>query len=555
VLERRLRLISGLVMALFVTVHLLSHATGIVSFQWMETARRLHGVLWQNPVGTAALYSSVLLHFGLALRSLYRRRTLRMPVWEACQLGFGLAVPVLLAGHVLGTRGAFTFLGLEADYPYVVTVLWNDDWLRFRQTLLVVVVWVHLCIGLHFWLRLYGAYRRAVPVLYAAAIVVPLLALLGFARAGIESEGMFRDAQRMAEMRARPGTPDPARAQTMRRVGDGAAWAIGGMYLLVLAARQLRVITGRRRGVYTLRHASGRVVTGQHGQSVLEALRAARVPHASVCGGRARCTTCRIRVGQGLATLPAPTAIEAAALERIGAPANVRLACQLRPRHDLDLTPVLPPDAGVSSPGGVQGREQSVAAMFVDLRDSTGLGERKLPYDVVFVLNRFFEEMSSALDATGGHYAQFSGDGLLALYGLRGGIRDACRRALHGAVEMNRRLDMLNGQLAAELEVPLRIGIGVHAGDAIVGTMGPPSSPNLSAVGDNINIAARLEQQSKPLGCKLVVSAAVAEHAGVDLSAFPVHVVPVRGRSEPIEAYAVGDVAELVPLLQSAVDS
>ena len=138
-----------------------------------------------------------------------------------------------------------------------------------------------------------------------------------------------------------------------------------------------------------------------------------------------------------------------------------------------------------------------------------------MPYDVVFVLNRFFEEMSAALVETDGHYAQFAGDGLLALYGLRCGIGRACRDSLRGALVMHKRLERLNERLGAELSEPLRMGIGVHAGEAIVGTMGPPSSPNLSAVGDNINIAARLEQQTKALGCSLVISVTVAERAGV----------------------------------------
>jgi adenylate cyclase len=137
----------------------------------------------------------------------------------------------------------------------------------------------------------------------------------------------------------------------------------------------------------------------------------------------------------------------------------------------------------------------------------------------------------------------------MALYGLRGGIGRACRDSLRGALEMHRRLQRLNERLSAELNEPLRMGIGIHTGEAIVGTMGPPSSPNLSAVGDNINIAARLEQQTKSLECSLVISAAIAERAQIDLSQFPRHVLPVRGRDAPIEVYAVDDPGQLEALL------
>ncbi|MFQ5760796.1 MAG: adenylate/guanylate cyclase domain-containing protein, partial [Acidiferrobacterales bacterium] len=196
-------------------------------------------------------------------------------------------------------------------------------------------------------------------------------------------------------------------------------------------------------------------------------------------------------------------------------------------------------------PGGVQGHEQQVATLFIDLRESTKLGEERFPYDVVFILNQFFAEMAASLQATRGHYAQFSGDGLMALYGLESSIESGCRDALKGAVDMNRRLMALNERLGVELREPLRIGIGIHCGEAIVGTMGPPASPNFSAIGDNINIAARLEALTKDYDCTLVVSTVVAQYAGVDLSRFPTHQARVRGRGEPVEVYAISDLVEI----------
>ena len=551
--ERRLRLASGLVLAVFVSLHLLSHALGVVSFQWLEFGRRAQAVLWHNPPGTVLLYGALITHFALGLRALYRRRTLRMPAWEAAQLAFGLAVPLLLAGHVMGTRVSQSLLGFTVDYEYVIALLWGGGaWPAIKQSLAVLVVWLHVCIGLHFWLRLQPWYPRAVPVLYALAVVLPVVSLLGFARAGIESLDFAQDPARLAAAFAGWDGASQAGRDTVKALVSAAPWVVLGLYAAALAARQMRIAADRRHGLFSVRHSGGRNIKGRIGQSVLEALRAARVPHASVCGGRARCTTCRVRVGQGRASLPAPSRGEAAALARIGAPPDVRLACQLRPRADLDITPVLPPDAGMHNPGGVQGREQRVAAMFVDLRDSTALGERKLPYDVVFILNRFFEEMSAALHGTGGHYAQFAGDGLLALYALHGGYSAGCRDAFAGALDMARRLAHLNERLAGELDEPLRIGIGLHGGEAIVGTMGPPSSPNLSAIGDNINIAARLEQQCKVLGCTMVVSVEVAQQAGIDLSAFPAHLLSVRGRDAPIAVHALADIEALAPLLAAA---
>jgi adenylate cyclase len=160
---------------------------------------------------------------------------------------------------------------------------------------------------------------------------------------------------------------------------------------------------------------------------------------------------------------------------------------------------------------------------------------------VVFIMNQFFAEMYEALRATNGYYAQFRGDGLLALYGLQSELPEACRQAMRGAAEMQRRVEVLSQSLAADLAEPLRIGIGAHAGVAIVGTMGPPEAPIYSAIGDNINIAARFEGMTKAYNCVMVVSADTLAHAGLDPRGAAVHRVKVRGRSERVTVYAVND--------------
>jgi adenylate cyclase len=548
---RRLRLWSGLVIASFVLLHLVNHALGLLSLDVMDGFRRQNARLWQSPPGTVALYGSLLVHAALALWSVYRRRTLRMPAWEASQLALGLSVPVLLAGHVGGTRLAQVLMDFDVDYPYVLAVLWGNDWWRWRQALLVLVVWGHAVVGLHFWLRLRSAYRPMLPVLYPLAVLVPVLALLGYARAGLEVSELVLDPDHRSAIFVGWNAASDGHRSLVRAFAPTAWWVMGGLLGAVLLGRYLR---GRHESAHArvrLEHPE-RSLHVRPGRTVLEALRAAGIPHASVCGGRARCTTCRIRVGAGAEHLPAPTAIESGALERIQAADNVRLACQLRPRRDLAFAPLLSPDTGardLARAGGVQGRERRVAILFIDLRASTRLGETRLPFDVVFILNQFFAEMSAALAVTNGHYAQFSGDGLMALYGMESGLAQGSLEAIRGAAEMSRRLARLNHRLAGELEQPLRVGIGIHCGEAIVGTMGPPSSPNLSAVGDNVNVAARLEGQTKVFECTLVVSAETARHAELDLDAFPLREAAVRGRAEPVPVYAVDDPLRLEELL------
>ena len=286
------------------------------------------------------------------------------------------------------------------------------------------------------------------------------------------------------------------------------------------------------------------------GATVLETLRANGIPHASVCGGRARCTTCRIQVVGGLTALPQAAGLEAAALAKIAAPAGMRLACQIRPTADISIMPLLAADAGAADGlvrGGMEGSERQVTVVFIDLRGSTTLGEARMPYDVLFILNQFFNEMNRALVATGGHYSNFTGDGLMAIYGLDN-ADDPARgpvQALRGAAEMVRRLDQLNAQLKIELKQPLRIGIGIHFGEAIVGAMGPPRSQIVTAIGDTVNTTARLEGLTKDYDCLLILSQRAAVAAGIDVSGQTLHSAPVKGRAENVAFYALKTVPEV----------
>jgi len=167
--------------------------------------------------------------------------------------------------------------------------------------------------------------------------------------------------------------------------------------------------------------SSGKLIAGRRGQTVLDTLREAGIAHTSVCGGRGRCTNCRIRITDSHQVLPPPEDLEMRALHRVGAEPNVRLACQLKPEQDISITPVLQANAAAPTThklAGVAGHERQITCMFVDMRDSTTLGEKKLPYDVVFILNQFLIQLDGALRQTRGHYATFNGDGLMALYGL-----------------------------------------------------------------------------------------------------------------------------------------
>jgi adenylate cyclase len=496
-------------------------------------------------VGSAALYAALLVHVLLAFWSLYRRRTLRMPAWEVAQLGLGLIIPPLLLSHIVGTRFAHTLFDITDSYARTVLSLWHlNPSAGARQILVLLVAWTHGCIGIHFWLRLRPWYRSMAPILYAVALLLPAVALLGFAEAG-------REAARLA---ATPGFAESviATTPTQRTVLEEIAWRLVTGYVLaivaVLVARAVRLRLQRTRRV-RISYPGDRAVTVPIGFTVLEASRMNGIPHASVCGGRGRCSTCRVRIEGGLETLPPPRPEEQRVLDRIGAPPGVRLACQLRPTSDVAVAPLLPASAGPAhaAPRGDArgGREQEIAVLFADLRGFTRLAEHKLPYDVVFILNRYCEAVGGAITRVGGVPNQFTGDGVMALFGVDLGAEEGCRRALAAARNMTTGIEMLNRELAAELAAPLRIGIGIHVGPAIVGRMGYGDGAQLTAVGDTVNVAARLEQLTKEYTCALVMSEEVAARAGVDVSALPRHELTVRNRAGVLAVRVVNDVSRL----------
>src|SRR5258706_6801408 len=147
-LERRLRLATGLIIACFIVGHFLNHSLGVVSIDAMDRVRAVLAAWWRSAPGTVLLYGSLITHFALALVSLYRRTTLRMPVWEAAQLVLGLAVPPLLIAHVVGTRFNWLLLEHDINYERIVGVLWSDSYNAMRPSGLLIIVWTHFCFGI-----------------------------------------------------------------------------------------------------------------------------------------------------------------------------------------------------------------------------------------------------------------------------------------------------------------------------------------------------------------------------------------------------------------------
>jgi adenylate cyclase len=549
---RRIHLISGLVLLAYVAMHLLNHALGLVSIGAMEwVLARIVVPIWSLPPMRIALYGAFAAHYSLALWSLWQRQTLRLRGSELLQLILGFLIPILLVRHVLGTRVSDSFFGTDIDY--YTWELWRLFVIApsrgYWQLATIVIAWSHAMLGLHFWLRVRPWYARYRELALTVAVLVPVLALLGTAEAARQIAALAADPASRAAAFARMGPPTPETGAALEHIGDLLIWCFIAALAAVLLARIARRAWRRRHGVIRISYPNGAFVDVVKGTSVLEASRLARIPHASICGGRGRCSTCRVRVRAAYPGLSPPSDDERRVLHRIHATDNVRLACMLRPTVEVQVTPLLPPLAqaqdGATLVDVAQGSEREIAILFADIRGFTALSEGRLPFDVVFILNRYFAAMGRAVESAGGRVDKFVGDGVMALFGLTGDAETGCREALAAARLMSLRLIELNQSLRAELVEPLRIGIGIHVGPVIVGEMGYGSASAITAIGDSVNTASRLEGLTKEFDAELVVSAELIARAGLDLAGGRRAEIEIRGKHDKLAVAVFSSAGDL----------
>ena len=536
------RIASGLVLFAFAATHFLNHALGLVSIDAMAIAQDARKLVTRSAPGTALLAAAAGVHFVLGIARFLGSKTWRIGWRNMVQLGFGLLIPVFLLRHILGTRGVHEIFGIEDSYEYALWAMWPGE--ALNQAFLMTLVWVHGCIGLRHWLMLKPWYRASLWLWYGLAVLIPALGYAGYASAGkaaslsSEYENPFTDGQ----------------YETMQRVFAATDLAY---YIILAGAVGLwlaLLFADRYRHKFAVSYANGPTILAPHGLSLLDVSRANRIPHASVCGGRARCSTCRVRVIDGLADQPAAVEKELKVLHRVGAPANVRLACQLHPTADLRVSMLLPANVeamqGANPDKYLWGVEQDVTILFCDLRGFTKMSEGRLSFDVVFLLNQFLGRMGEAIEDTGGYVDKFMGDGIMAIFGMDEEAGVGARRAIAAARAMGGVLESLNQTLREELPTPLNIGIGLHSGPAILGRIGAAgkveAAMRITALGETVNIASRLESLTKDLNVQVMVSKAAMDAAGYDATAKAVpRSVEVRGMSEPVAVYTCARATDL----------
>ncbi len=539
---QKARLVSGLVLFTFALTHFLNTAVGLVNIEMMHEVQRLRWVVTRSTPGTIILGAAITTHIALALYKFATRTTLRLQPWEMVQLVLGLLIPFVLFPHIVNTRIAHSWFGVEDNYLYELVRLWPAS--AILQSTLLVMVWTHGCLGIHFWLRLYTPYRALQPVLLFIAIAIPLAALAGFMVSGRNVASLVEAPEMMAKVKDLTHWPDAAanaKIESYRSIARltfaGLLAALGGLFALA----HLRRIAAPK---FTIRYVGGPTVKAARGSSLLEISRMNKIPHASVCGGRARCSTCRVRIDDTQVPLPPPEPHEAITLGSIQAPENVRLACQIRPQGNMTVTRLLRarstgPDAADQQETDSGGVQKDLAVLYLNMRDFTQISQRKLPYDSVYILNTFFAATGDAITSHGGRIEQFTGDGLFAVFGQREGAVAGCRLALRAARAIDLALDHVNALLASEAGKPLQIGIGLHVGSLLVGRVGYGDMVEVTSIGPTMKIARNLDRVAKERQAQIVVSQEFVEIAGWDASGYEAFSIADPTSDEQRSVFAV----------------
>lgn len=294
------------------------------------------------------------------------------------------------------------------------------------------------------------------------------------------------------------------------------------------------------------------------GETLLNAALRSGIVFAHACGGRARCSTCRVWVVDGLKTCHGRNALEAAMAERLGLGDEVRLACQLRPEAPLSVRRLVLDETDLMMSSQLDravatrmGEARHVTILFSDIADFTSISESLSPYDVMYLLNRFFVEIGDVVERNGGYIDKFIGDGLMAIFGIDDQPH-APLRAVKSALQILEVADRMKPFLASMYDVDFDVRVGLHYGEAVIGSLGSVGHERLTAIGDIVNVASRIEAANKDAATRFLISEAL--HAEVEDSIEVVDFVRIRLRGTR-DRMTLYEVAALSPNAQTMLDA
>jgi adenylate cyclase len=513
--RRSLRITSGLILFTYITMHLTNHALGLISLDVAEAGLRIAVFVWHTWPGTILLYGAFLIHFLNALWAIYEMRTFRIPPAELLRIVLGFWLPIALIGHVAGTRIAFALFSESSTYSAVVGGLWASG-LPGWQMGLLAPGWIHGCLGLHFAFNRRLFYIRHRYILFALALLLPVLSAVGYLMMGRELVAATAIASEPVDYYR---SLNPLQRTAILQWRDNLIVIYGVMVVLTLGARTVRNLLERSRAQLVAISYPGRSVQVPRGWSVLEASRAFRIPHVSMCGGKARCSTCRIRVLDGADVCPPSSAKEIATLSRIGASSDIRLACQLRPKGNISVIPMLIGEqAYVGSRSAQYSDSRDLVVLLCSFPNGSVLSEKQMPQDALYMQSSYLLDVCNVVQATNGAVISIEPHGISALFGLHYGVRQAARLSLQAAGDIARTMKDLNEKLGHAWPAKIDFAVTVHAGRALIHETGSGAAGIVVAIGAAIETTTELRKaalQSAAAGKPFTISEAVYTLAGV----------------------------------------
>ncbi|PPD15037.1 MAG: hypothetical protein CTY25_08045 [Methylobacterium sp.] len=535
--QRTLRLWSGTFIFVFLFMHLANHALGVFGLAVLDVVQTWRWALWNNAVGLSLLYGAFAVHVLLGLWRIAGRKTFRIPLDEALQIASGLIIPFFLLPHIIGTRVAMTWEGQgHGFYGPVLAALWSKK--ALWQSFLVTLAWFHGVLGLYITFRHRPWFPRFRPFGEAIAIGLPLLALAGFIAGG-------REALHLQV--AFPMSPQAMHNMLQLEFTLQLAYlGLGLLGLLLIVVLNIQFLRRKFGARLTITYRGRGPVKVPRGTSILESSRIHGIPHPAVCRGKGRCSTCRIQILSDLDGLPEPNTVERATLDRIGAPPNVRLACQVQPDRDVSVSILVPllgraQDSETSAEAERWAAEREVTILVVDVRAFEVLVGAQQPYELSALVNRLALELEQAVHNHSGVVSSFEGDHLVAFFDAER-PRLGARHAVACVKDIARLLKTLNREMGGALPLPVRVGIGIHSGRVTLARVGEiEARSRLMAFGEIVRSAVALQDATKSMLTDCIISKTTARLAQLDRANLRSVTIDVEGLDVPIAAYAVSD--------------
>jgi adenylate cyclase len=288
-------------------------------------------------------------------------------------------------------------------------------------------------------------------------------------------------------------------------------------------------------------------VISDHAETLLQASLRSGIPHTHVCGGRARCSTCRVMIVDGLTYCEPRNHKEEAMAQRLHFDPSIRLACQTLITGPIKLRRLVLDDEDIlltdqekkvdPQPAAV-GEEKAIAILFSDVRNFTTFSESLPPYDVIHVLNRYFHRMGQVIERHGGYIDNYIGDGIMALFGVEN-PEGAALNAVKAGLDMLDEVDRFKDYVRATYKHEFEIGIGVHYGEAVVGMIGASNKKKETAIGDSVNFASRIESANKEAGTRFLISEDTYNQLADQVQIGKQSCLSVKGKSGQYNLYEV----------------